>query len=70
MLKPALRPPMRAPLRSADSPREGVGGVIGSLSALKTKMQAGSAATVLTIGEHVCAVDADPPVIAVVIIVK
>jgi len=25
MLKPALRPPMRAPLRSADSPREGVG---------------------------------------------
>jgi len=42
---------MRAPLRSADSPREGVGGVIGSLSALKTKMQAGSAATVLTIGD-------------------
>ena len=26
MMKPALRPPMRAPMRSANSPREGVGG--------------------------------------------
>jgi len=59
MLKPALRPPMRAPLRSADSPREGVGGWQATLSSFKAFLAANNGAD----NPHSLAAMPSPPTI-------